>query len=172
VVAGTRIALGRDDWTAVAADTAYARFVRPVGGGSDRRLRPAPLNEMVSAQMSRMPRRDSGPEISLRRYLHRCGLRYRLQVRALPGTPDIVMPRARVAVFVDGCFWHGCPEHGGIPKNNAEWWSEKILATQARDRTKDLQLVALGWLPVHVWEHDCPERAGDLIAALWRKRTG
>ena len=141
-------------------------------GGGKKRARPAPLNDMVSAQMSRMPRKDSGPEVSLRRYLHRQGLRYRLHVRALPGTPDIVLGRARVAVFVDGCFWHGCREHGGIPKNNGDWWREKIRGTQERDRRKDEQLVALGWLPVHVWEHDCPESGGERIVALLSQRTG
>lgn len=134
------------------------------------RLKPIPLNESVSNQMRRMPRKDSAPEVSLRRYLHAAGLRYRLHVRSLPGTPDVVLPRTRIAVFVDGCFWHGCPEHGGLPKNNRDWWREKIMATRERDRRKDEQLVGLDWLPVHVWEHDCPETGGVEVISLVRTR--
>lgn len=73
---------------------------------------PASSSAQVSAQMKRMPRRDSKAELRLRRKLHRLGLRYRLQMKGLPGTPDVVFTRARIAVFVDGCFWHRCPEHG------------------------------------------------------------
>lgn len=137
---------------------------KPRGGG------PEPLNEQVSKQFSRMPVRDTGPELRLRRALHALGLRYRLRVK-LPGRPDIVFSRARVAVFVDGCFWHACPQHGTTPKNNREWWAEKLRRNVARDREKDEQLRALGWDVVHVWEHDNLERAADEIWELWRSRT-
>lgn len=89
--------------------------------------RPLPKNAMVSDQMSRMPRSSTGPEVALRKALHRMGLRFRLHRRDLPGTPDVALPGARIAIFVDGCFWHGCPEHGCIPKNNAKWWHDKIV---------------------------------------------
>src|SRR3954451_16345183 len=86
--------------------------------------RPSALNAKVSAQMSRMPRERTGPEMLLRRELHRRGMRFRVNYRALPGRPDIAFTRARLAVFVDGCFWHLCPLHAVPPKNNGQWWQE------------------------------------------------
>lgn len=120
--------------------------------------------------MKRMPRKDTGPEILVRRALHRLGLRYRVNYRGLPGTPDIAFTRARIALFVDGCFWHMCPEHGVLPKANREWWSDKLLANVERDRRKDDELAATGWLPVHIWEHDDPDAAAEWVADLWRQR--
>ncbi len=120
--------------------------------------------------MKRMPRKDTGPEILVRRALHRLGLRYRVNYRGLPGTPDIAFTRARIALFVDGCFWHMCPEHGVLPKANREWWSDKLLANVERDRRKDDELAAMGWLPVHIWEHDDPVEAASLIHRLWSER--
>ena len=78
---------------------------------------------------------------------------------------DIVFPRARVAVYVDGCFWHGCPEHGTWPKANAAWWRDKITANQARDRDTDHKLRAAGWTPVRVWEHESLIEAADRVTA-------
>ena len=122
--------------------------------------------------MSRMPRSSTGPEMALRRELFRRGLRYLLHQRSLPGTPDVVLSRARIAVFVDGCFWHGCPEHGTLPKNNREWWRDKLRRNAERDERKDAELRDLGWLPVHFWEHLPPEEMADAVEALWRDRTG
>ncbi|MER3453275.1 MAG: very short patch repair endonuclease [Chloroflexota bacterium] len=121
--------------------------------------------------MSRMPRESTGPELALRRLLHARGLRFRLHRRDLPGTPDIVLPRARIAVFVDGCFWHGCPEHGTLPKHNREWWAAKLAANVERDRRKDEELVALGWLPLHFWEHTPVEEMVDSVVGAWCRRT-
>jgi DNA mismatch endonuclease (patch repair protein) len=87
----------------------------------------------------------------------------------LPGLrrrADIVFPRDRTAIFVDGCFWHACPEHGTWPKQNAEWWREKILSNVARDRDTDANLEAINWTVVRVWEHDSSEEAARRIAAL------
>lgn len=130
---------------------------------------PVPLNELVTRQMKRMPRKDSGPEIRLRRSLHRRGLRFRVQA-ALPGRPDIVFPRAKIAVFVDGCFWHQCPEHSTLPNNNREWWTIKLARNVERDREKDDALRELGWEPIHVWEHEDPEIAAAEIENMWRAR--
>ena len=130
---------------------------------------PVPLNELVTRQMKRMPRKDSGPEIRLRRSLHRRGLRFRVQA-ALPGRPDIVFPRAKIAVFVDGCFWHRCPEHSTLPKINREWWTTKLTRNAERDREKDDALRELGWEPIHVWEHEDPEIAAAEIENMWRAR--
>lgn len=131
---------------------------------------PVPSSPAVSAQMQRMGRRDTAPELALRRALTARGLRYRLHRRDLPGTPDIAFISARVAVFVDGCFWHGCSDHGVMPKANREWWQAKLAANSARDARKDEALIAGGWLPVHVWEHEDPEAIAQQLAGLVESR--
>ena len=132
--------------------------------------RPPPSSEQVTRQMKRMGRKDTKPELLLRRELHALGLRYRVNLRGLPGTPDIVFTRAKIAVFVDGCFWHSCPEHGVLPKANREWWREKLDRNVVRDRLKDEELVPLGWLSIHVWEHEDFEEAASRIRGIWEKR--
>ena len=121
--------------------------------------------------MARMPRRSTSPELAIRRELHRRGLRFRIDLAGVPGRPDIAFTRARVAVFVDGCFWHRCPEHGTMPRNNAKWWQAKFDRNVARDQAKDAALAALGWLVVHVWEHEAVADAADRIEAGWRRRV-
>jgi len=117
-----------------------------------------------------MATKDSKPEMQLRRALHALGLRYRLHRKDLPGKPDIVFPSARVAVFVDGCFWHRCPEHYVAPKNNAEFWEQKIQKNVDRDRRQDAELAELGWDSVRVWEHEDPVvRASDLCEQIKRR---
>lgn len=133
---------------------------------------PEAKSPAVAALMQRMPRESSKPEIALRRELHRRGLRFRLHLRGLPGTPDIAFTRAKVAVFVDGCFWHSCPEHQIIPKNNREWWTAKFAANAERDRRKDEELRQIGWFPLHVWEHAPVLEMADRVEAVWRQRTG
>lgn len=101
--------------------------------------------------------RDTGPELALRRALHAVGLRYRVNARPISSSRmsvDVVFPRAKVAVEVRGCFWHGCPEHLRPARRNADFWSSKIAGTIARDRAKDAALEAAGWLVVVVWEHE------------------
>ena len=120
--------------------------------------------------MKNMPVRDSKPELLLRKALHKMGLRYRLHRKDLPGKPDIVFGSSKVAVFVDGCYWHNCPEHGTIPKNNREWWKEKFQRNRERDNRKDAQLKEMGWLPIHVWEHEDPDTAARNIEKLIKKR--
>ncbi len=95
---------------------------------------PTPLNDLVHDQMSRMPRRDTKPELALRRELHRRGLRFRVDYRDVPGRPDIALTRARIAVFIDGCFWHRCPLYCRVPKNNRQWWRAKLDRNAERDR--------------------------------------
>jgi DNA mismatch endonuclease (patch repair protein) len=106
----------------------------------------------------------------IRRELHRRGLRFRVNYKKLPGRPDIVFTSARIAVFVDGCFWHVCPRHGVLPKNNREWWQKKLERNVTRDREKDEQLGQMGWLVVHVWEHEDPVDAANAIEQFWRSR--
>lgn len=135
-------------------------------------VRPPARDVQVSRRMQRMPRRDTGPELALRRELHARGLRFRKNYPGLPGRPDIVFPRARIAVFVDGCFWHRCPQHSTFPKTNSAWWAAKLDANVARDRRQDHQLADAGWAVVRVWEHEPVELAGDRVEAMWQASRG
>lgn len=109
--------------------------------------------------MSQVKKRDNGPELAVRRLLHGSGLRYRVAY-PVPGqrrrTIDIAFTRHRLAVYLDGCFWHGCPEHGTSPKANAEWWRRKIDTNRARDADVTTHLEALGWTVMRFWEHEPP----------------
>jgi DNA mismatch endonuclease (patch repair protein) len=118
-----------------------------------------------------MRRAGTTPELALRRELHRRGMRFRVNLAGLPGRPDLAFTRARLAVFVDGCFWHRCPEHGVLPKHNGAWWLAKLNRNVERDREKDAALAALGWLVVHVWEHEDVCAAADRIEQTWRSRV-
>jgi DNA mismatch endonuclease (patch repair protein) len=131
---------------------------------------PAPLDAATSARLQRQRRAATKPELALRRELHRRGLRFRVNHPGLPGRPDIALTRARVAVFVDGCFWHRCPIHGTQPRNNRAWWQEKLDRNVARDRAKDVALTGLGLTVLHVWEHEAPDAAADRVEAEWRRR--
>src|SRR6185369_7014296 len=101
----------------------------------------------VSEFMRRVRRRGTAPEMALRRELYRVGVRFRLQAEGLPGRPDIVLPRSKIAVFLDGCFWHGCPEHFVKPRANRVFWLAKIHGNRKRDRRADIELIGLGWKP-------------------------
>lgn len=135
---------------------------------SAERSRPAALSASVAEQMRRMPRKNTTPELRVRRVLHRLGYRYRLHPR-LPGSPDIVFTRVRLAVFIDGCFWHACPEHGVLPKNNREWWRVKLARNADRDREKDEALAQLGWQILHIWEHEDAAQAAARIIDCYGK---
>jgi DNA mismatch endonuclease (patch repair protein) len=111
-------------------------------------------------------KRDTAPEMALRRTLHRMGLRYRVASRPEPGlrwTADIVFPRARLAIFVDGCFWHGCPEHFAAPRTNMSYWGPKILGNMARDVRVQDDLRSVGWVTLRFWEHEDMESAARLV---------
>jgi DNA mismatch endonuclease, patch repair protein len=139
-----------------------------------RKLGPTPVSECVRRRMQRTPRRDTDAELLVRSLLHAEGFRYRVDVRPVPtlrARADLVFRRARVAVFVDGCFWHGCPEHGTWPKNNAQWWRAKIEANRRRDERATAQLRAAGWTVVRVWEHEAPARAAARIRAVLGRRV-
>lgn len=118
--------------------------------------------------------RDTGPERQLRSALHRRGLRYRVNRRVAPDVrtiADVVFGPAKVAVFVDGCFWHRCPEHGTLPKANGDWWLRKLEANAARDRRNDAALELRGWEVIRLWEHDDPEHSADMVVRAVRERT-
>jgi DNA mismatch endonuclease (patch repair protein) len=131
---------------------------------------PFASSEAVRQRMSSLSRRDTAPEMALRRELHRLGLRYFVHRQPLPGLrreADIVFPRAKVAVFVDGCFWHGCPDHGRRQhRTNAWYWPDKIEHNRERDRDTDARLGTVGWTAVRIWEHEDPTKASLQIAAL------
>lgn len=115
---------------------------------------------------------DTTPEVALRSALHRRGLRFRKHVQAvreLRCRPDIVFASRRVAVFVDGCYWHRCPTHGVSPRQNAEYWSAKLDRNVARDRRNDEALAAAGWKVVRVWEHEPVEHALAAVEAALRQ---
>lgn len=116
--------------------------------------------------MARVRTRDTSAELELRRELHRRGLRYRVDFR-VPGLggfkPDIVFTRRRIAVFVDGCFWHRCPDHVTFPKSNADWWFEKLQRTVERDRAANEALRRAGWTIIRVWEHEDPSLAANRV---------
>ena len=118
-------------------------------------------------------RRDTPGELALRSTLWALGLRYRVDV-TLPGTrrrADVAFSGARVAVFVDGCFWHGCPEHGTWPKANAAWWRQKINGNRRRDRDTDERLGRAGWVVLRFWEHDDASVAARAVASTLRLRA-
>jgi len=119
--------------------------------------------------MRATPQRDTGPELKLRRAVHALGLRYRVDHRpvgSLRRRADLVFTSARVAVFLDGCFWHGCPLHGTLPARNHEWWQAKIERTRQRDADTTAALERAGWTVVRVWEHDEPVAAALRIAIV------
>lgn len=135
---------------------------------------PGSSSAQVSARMSQASRRDTQPEIRVRRLLHAQGLRYRVAY-PFPGyrrrTIDIAFTRVRIAVFIDGCFWHGCPEHGTRPRANSDWWATKITANRSRDEDSTRLLIDLGWEVLRFWEHQDPEEAVQVIASAYARRS-
>lgn len=120
--------------------------------------------------MSRIRGKDTAPERAVRSYLHRAGMRFRIHVRALPGTPDLVIPSARTAVFVHGCWWHqhestSCP-HTGMPRINRPFWQRKFDRNRARDERRARELRAAGWSVQVVWE--CEVTSERRLARLLR----
>lgn len=122
--------------------------------------------------MERQARRDTKPELALRSAVWRLGLRYRVDVAPIPGRrrADLVFTRAKVAVYVDGCFWHSCPEHATVPKANREWWVAKLQANVSRDRDTDARLGVQGWLVIRVWEHEDMDAAARRIERAVHQR--
>ncbi|MEU6231462.1 very short patch repair endonuclease [Kitasatospora sp. NPDC047058] len=117
--------------------------------------------------------RDTKPELRIRQLVHAGGLRYRVAARPLPRlrrTADLVFRPAKVAVFVDGCYWHGCPEHYVSPKTNPGYWSEKVTRNVERDRDTDAQLEAAGWTVLRFWEHESPEGCALQISTVVKER--
>jgi DNA mismatch endonuclease (patch repair protein) len=117
--------------------------------------------------------RDTKPELALRSAVHALGLRYRVGAKPLAGlrrTADLVFPTVKVAVFLDGCFWHGCPEHHTVAAANAKFWADKVSGNRTRDRDTDARLEAAGWVSVRVWEHEDPADAARRVESVVRAR--
>lgn len=113
-------------------------------------------------------RRDTSPEIAVRRLLHSAGHRYRVDFAPIGGRrrADIVFTRKRIAVFIDGCFWHGCPAHGNRPKANANYWGPKLDRNIERDRETNETLRAAGWTVLRFWEHEDPSTVSASVTTL------
>lgn len=135
-----------------------------------------PATSPASRKIMRATRQtDTSPEQAVARALGKRGLRFSKDMRpeaALRRRADMVFTSARVAVFVDGCFWHLCPDHGTVPKSNGEWWRQKLEGNASRDRDTDRRLREMGWAVVRVWEHEDPESAADRVAAVVAQRAG
>ena len=134
---------------------------------------PAPSSENARNRMLATRRTNTGPERLLRSELHRLGLRFQLHRRVDPELRrqvDIAFGSARVAVFVDGCFWHGCPAHGTEAKSNVEFWQKKIADNKRRDLDTNARLRANGWKVIRIWEHESPAVAALRVAAEVRRR--
>lgn len=124
--------------------------------------------------MRKMRRAGTRPEMAVRSALHRRGLRFVVD-RTPPGTNrrrrvDVLLRGARIALFVDGCFWHSCPEHGVLPRANRNWWRVKLRGVALRDRDTDAQLTAAGWLVVRAWEHEDPVEVAERVHVLVMER--
>jgi DNA mismatch endonuclease (patch repair protein) len=118
--------------------------------------------------------RDTKPEQQIRSLLQRTGLRFRKHARPLKGLrcqADVLFPKEKVAVFIDGCFWHGCPQHGHAPRRNELYWADKIARNMARDQRNSEALDSAGWLALRYWEHEPPEKiASEIRDAVLRRR--
>ncbi|MFJ4470112.1 very short patch repair endonuclease [Streptomyces sp. NPDC089424] len=125
------------------------------------------------ARMQANRSRDTLPELALRRAVHALGLRYRVAARPLPDvrrTADLVFTRAKVAVFLDGCFWHGCPAHHTAAKANSAFWADKVARNIARDADSNRRLQEAGWVVIRVWEHEDPQSAAETVRAVVEAR--
>lgn len=132
-----------------------------------------PSSAEARRRMQSVRQQNTSAESAVRRELHARGLRYRVQVPVLTKprrVADVAFSRLRVAVFVDGCFWHGCPKHATWPKQNAEFWRSKIKANMARDADTDVRLRAAGWKVIRAWAHEPPPRVAARVAAIVEKR--
>lgn len=130
-------------------------------------------SENARRTMTANRRRDTKPELRVRRILHRAGLRFRVDhrpTRIIRTRADIVFSRARICVFIDGCYWHACPEHFVMPKTNADYWSPKIARNSARDKETTSILLEEGWCVLRYWEHTPPEIVAHDIESHYLRR--
>lgn len=119
--------------------------------------------------MSRIRGTNTKPEKALRSLLHAEGLRFRVHRRDIPGCPDVVFPRLKIAVFVDGCFWHGCPKHQTMPRTNSSFWKQKLGRNRIRDKAVTQELKAADWKVLRFWEHEVRQEISSVVRKV--KRT-
>jgi DNA mismatch endonuclease (patch repair protein) len=161
-------------WLLAAGSDSPRRVPRPADEGASIPDGSWASSHAVRAVMRGNKGRDTRPELAVRAAAHALGLRYRVGVSPLTGvrrTADLVFPKAKVAVFVDGCFWHGCPEHYRPARRNAEFWTAKIEGNTARDADTDERLRAAGWTVIRIWEHEPPTTAASKISTAVRGRA-
>lgn len=129
---------------------------------------------VVRRRMQTNRRRDTGPELAVRRAVHALGLRYQVDTRPVPSLnrrADLVFTRWKVAVFVDGCFWHGCSAHHTVSRTNSEFWAMKVAVNTARDAETDRLLTEAGWTVLRLWEHEPPNEAARRVLQVVRQRA-
>jgi len=129
------------------------------------RIQPSSLD--TSRRMAKVRQKGTDAEVAVRRELYRSGLRYQVDFEVLKKprrVADIVFPALRIAIFIDGCFWHGCPNHATWPKQNAEFWRQKIEANRLRDTDTNARLRSIGWMALRFWEHESPIEAAETVA--------
>lgn len=129
----------------------------------------SPSSAEASRRMAKIRQKGTDAEVALRRELYRIGLRYRIDYEVLKKprrVADIAFPGRKIAIFVDGCFWHGCPEHASWPKRNAEFWRQKIKTNQLRDADTNERLRSLGWTVLRFWSHESPTDAAAVVANM------
>lgn len=136
---------------------------------------PHPTSPAASAALRGSRKRDTRPELRLRSLLHRRGMRFRVDRLVTAGDirvrPDILFSAARVAVFIDGCFWHQCPEHGNVPRRNQAYWVPKLRRNVERDKLVTSALMDQGWCVIRIWEHTDPDVAASTVASAISGRT-
>lgn len=123
----------------------------------------------ASRRMANVRQKGTDAEVALRQEMHRVGLRYRIDYEVLRNprrVADMAFPGRKIAIFVDGCFWHGCPEHATWPKQNADFWRQKIEANRQRDSDTNERLRSLGWTVLRFWSHESPAEAARTIAHM------
>lgn len=128
--------------------------------------------EARSRNMAAVRSANTRPEVKVRRALWKRGLRFftakgwrSLTGKKLAGSPDIIFPGRKIVVFIDGCFWHGCPEHYTLPENNRQFWERKLAANLARDAEVNRELHALGWEVVRIWEHELRRKSFEHVVS-------
>lgn len=123
--------------------------------------------------MSRLGQRDTGPELVVRSLLHKKGLRFRVHSRpvsSINSKADILFRPSSVAVYIDGCFWHFCPEHGSLPASNSDFWERKLTGNRDRDSRVTEELSEQGWLVLRFWEHEDPLEVAEKVELAVRSR--
>jgi len=126
-----------------------------------------PSSPETSRRMAKVRQKGTDAEVALRRELYRIGLRYRVDYEVLKKprrVADVAFPGLRIVIFVDGCFWHGCPQHASWPKHNVEFWRQKIEANRHRDVDTSERLRSMGWTVLRFWEHESPAEAAEVVA--------